>query len=336
MKSYLRFSVLLLTCFWAKALPALSLDYVFQHYGDEKNVSSDSQILRTAHSFYLVNDIRFQSTFEAQYQYDDFDKLDVNDNSLSNEHSHSFSGSWTQGLAQGLDLIASVGGGLSSEGNSVQYGGEIKKSFFLDNTQLGMGIDRATGSKASELIIARDLRPLTTAPDYKSISFHSSWTQTWTPSTLSRATYRYSLATEEADLQQSSLRIHQAFPIRGALQVEYAYSFNVGKIPNQSQIGRVDAHGIEAKWKQQIGRHILAGLGYRFYREENRTVNGSSQILGSDLISLEWEQEIPKLVEALNLNSQVKNLKVLGNLYRYLSNQENSGWAFSLGTRCLF
>jgi len=321
---------------WVTSLSALSLDYVFQHYGDEKDVVSNSQILRTAHSFYLVKDIRFQSTFEFQYQYDDFKKLDANDSRLSNEHSHSFSGSWTQGLDQGLDMIANIGGSLSSEGNSVQYGAEIKKSLFLDNTQLGLGIDRAQGSKPSELIIARDLRPLSTAPNYESTSFHTTWTQTWTPSTLSRATYRYSLATEEADLQQTSLRIHQAFPIRGALQVEYAYSFNVGKIPNQSQIGRVDAHGAEAKWKQQLGRHILAGLGYRFYREENRTVNGSSQILGSDLISVEWEQEVPKLVETLHLSSRVKNLKVLGNLYRYLSNQENSGWAFSLGTRCLF
>lgn len=329
------FLIASLTLGW---FPHPSLGHVvrtqYQTYSDSNEASITSQILQYRNNFYFFSDPTYLTYTSIQYKHDHSQTLEEPSN-----HAHGFDLGLTQAFSKSTRATLQTGYSFDPESHLYRVGSSFEQGFFNDNLSTSIGWTHVGGRRpVTEFLKPQELVPVTTSDVQLGNDFFLATNVILSTHTMGRLGWRYVTRNERASAQVASARLHQWLPTRGSIQAEYSYFWNVGDIPRESQVGRLNAHIVNLGLYQYLADTTIVGLSYRFYNEREAAEPGFSNIIGSDLYGVKLTQDLLPWLRSWSWiqKSSIDDVQLEMNLQRYLNNQGNQAWIASLGTNLSF
>lgn len=155
-----------------------------------------------------------------------------------------------------------------------------------------------------------------------------------TPTTLVDYTLSHLEYENRPDMNSGAVAVRQFLPpLDGAIHAGVTRADNRGYVTTESNFGQVDAWIYDAAYLQNLWRGGRARVGYRYYKEEEKTrAYGNERQLGSDTATLALSQDLDK--------RQVDSLSVPLTLEaaasRYANNDDVTANTFEVGVTARF
>ena len=203
-----------------------------------------------------------------------------------------------------------------------------------ETLQASFDVSRTFVEKPPQEILDVDAEVVTLPPNVDSTGVNFALKHLTTPSTIVQLSYTQVLATDRPPTHSIGAGVRQFVrPADGALHVNVARMLNRGPIGTDTRKGQVSAWQGEAAWLQNMWRGALARIGYRAYVEDETTrATESEKVYGSDTVSLNVAQELPKG----SLSGQGQPLMISAGASRYLNNDQLSASTYEMGLLARF